>query len=69
MELSNSMVFGISNVKPLGSAIREIISKEDLTEPGWEWRVDGKGLELCPVAGFCISTVVPSGSANKELVN
>jgi hypothetical protein len=31
--------------------------------------VDGTGLELCPVAGFCISSVEPSGSANRELVN
>jgi hypothetical protein len=36
MELSNPMVFGISKVKPLGSAIREIICKTDLRETGCE---------------------------------
>jgi hypothetical protein len=31
--------------------------------------VDGTGSGSCPVAGFSISGVEPSGSATRELVN
>jgi hypothetical protein len=31
--------------------------------------VDGTGSGSCPVAGFAISHVEPSGSATRELVN
>jgi hypothetical protein len=30
--------------------------------------VDGTGSGSCPVVGFCISDVEPSGSATRELV-
>jgi hypothetical protein len=33
------------------------------------WAVNGTGSESCPVAGFGIGGVEPSGSAARELVN
>jgi hypothetical protein len=30
--------------------------------------VDGTGSGSCPVAGFCVSGVEPSGSVNQEFV-
>jgi hypothetical protein len=46
-----------------------LISKMDLRKQAWGWEVDGTGSGSCPVTGFGISGVQPSGSATSELVN